>query len=442
MPVTSVWQYTYPSRYRGSYLDRMETRMYPMQSRTTMDEAPSPIDPNLVRIHDVGVYPGLQMPGLAAYAQRALLLPGTAVVHTGVPHDYIDYLKGVGIGAHTVMEVPGEHSLVGGLTYEQILSIRDAVDNGARVELFIATPEQRQMIESFGINYASGVWGPSPEIADKVNSKTWLRGNIEDTYPEHYIVSLKDRNGAQIYGHAARLIAVHNGAVLKPSNLATGEAFTFIPDGDTWIHAVTAGLRLLRDHGIEDDIILEAEYKKHVPLSVQMEIRTAGPQVICATVQQITHGSKHAGNFLSSTPQDGIPEEIIDRALAVGWQLHALGYQGYCGWDSMNTKDGLLSLEINGRVTGAMYPLGVALQAQANGLEHWAVGSENMTTGIRSFGKLSERLGPHLFDGQTGILPACPGLLVTGTAMLYAVGDSVAEAKRLLAEAGTMIKAS
>ncbi len=422
-------------------------------------QASSPIDGGYFRIHDLSAFPDLQVDGLGTYPDRAAVLPGTCVVQEGVPRSWLQYLQAVGIGARRIIEVrtpvhPGE-GLAGCFSLNDLRDLRLSVIAGHRLEFFLPTQWQHHYVERLGYDYRSLVWGPNPELATQVNDKIWLRRTLPDQpYPEYRIVNLSDPESAgTIRDRVGRMIIRHGGAVLKHPNLASGDGIKFVrptSDAPDWTQQLTAALTSFEERGYKGDIIIDAFYKDHVPLSAQMEIGANGPRYICATVQQISNGTVHSGNFISSRALPGIDPGIVAtmklRALEIGWELHALGYHGYFGADFLYTlglkENRLLLLETNGRVTGAMYPLSVALQAHANGLSKWGVGSDNIALEApSSFERLSTQLGPLMFNGTTGVVPACPRLLVFRKAMLYAVGRDVAEAKSMLAESAERLAA-
>lgn len=408
------------------------------------------MSPNLVRIHDLSAaFAGLEVAGLSRYPERALLMPGHAVISKGTPREYLDYLLSCGIGAGSVASVATEGDLTGRLSQDQLDQIKELVGNNFRLEFFLPTSAEANFVERHGFNYAQHVWGPTPALAELVNNKIWLRrqfGSAPDIlarFPEHVILPVGERHRI-IRQVLEYMISRNQGAILKHPTLASGDGLYRLHPG-SWRAELEAAFADLAKRGYTGEVVIEAAHWDHVPLSAQLEIHNAGPLYLTGTTQQMINGTVHTGNRISSGQHPDIcvntVRQMEQESLQLAWKLWELGYRGYLGFDFILVGDRLLLIEANGRITGATYPLGVALQAQANGQTDWGVISDKLGTRNVSCDRLSQALRQQglLFDGLTGVLPACPGLLVHGVAMLYSLGEDLAEADEHLTRARQLI---
>jgi hypothetical protein len=412
---------------------------------------------NLIRIHDLrSQYAELDVTGVGWYAERGLIVPGITVVH-GTPASYLAYLRGVGIGAPFTGEViiaPPANSLVERLSDATVARFRRLIGAGGAIEWFQpGAPETAFTEQRLRLPHARAIWGPSADLARHVNDKAWQRRFATGQqlsgvrFPEHTILRLSQTQ--HIYAATRDLLDGYGGAVLKLTNLANGEGMEFIHPTADWEHDVAAALATLRRYGATRDVIVEAAYFDHLPLSGQVEIGPRGARFIRGTLNQVKNGRVHDGNIVTSGSLPGVPhwayEELRHQSLEYAEALRKLGYRGWVGFDFLLANGSLFMLEVNGRVTAALYPLSVGLQVEANGQSEWAVAStkiehrQNLTYDAFIKALTRRRL---LFNGRVGILPACPSLIHQGVAMLYAVAASAGEAQAHLAQAREMLRAS
>jgi hypothetical protein len=397
-----------------------------------------PTNPRLVRFHDVGpAFPGLHVTGLDHYPDRALLLPGLAVIQRGGFAQHLAYLREVGIGADRFLAVSPGDTLTGSLGPDQLTQLRRLAGDGHQFEFFLTTEGDEAFVaREMQLPYEKVVWGPRAKLARNANDKIWLRRQFPNSvlktarFPDHEILSVLQEE--LIYDFVRDNLEINGGAVLKHPSLASGDGIFVIRDGQSWREEVAAALGDFHQRSYTGEIIVEAFYES-LPLSGQAEITTEGPRFICATVQEIANDTDHAGNYLTNGPLPGVTAGIAAQVetdtLELAFGLWRLGYRGYVGFDFLyDLRFGqLFVIECNARITGAMYPLSVGLQVQSKGQPSWAVATEIMQpTRQYDFNTLMRLLKVRdlLFDGTAGILPACPGLLRYGKAMLYAVGDT------------------
>lgn len=377
----------------------------------------------VVRLHDVRpAYSKLSTHGILDSGERALVLPGLVILPGQVPESYIKYLQKVGIGASKIIQVPADKAelLVEGLEDHQTAHIREVIKKGHRLQFFYPTDKDLKYVQDvLGYAYDACVWGSLPSLVAKTNDKVWQRryhaeALVDVRFPEHYLVPIDDY--ALIQKRVGQLLKNHECAVIKHGRLAAGEGMFFV-GGPDWRQQCTKAVDKLALHKIKTtEIIVEAGYPDHMPLSVQVEIDSDGPHYLATTLMNV-RGTAHIGNMISSKSANlsqDIEIELKTRSLNFAQSLYKLGYLGYVGFDYINTKDGLFVIEINGRVTAATYLLAVALQAQNAGLDAWEARSETIHPGRHfTWESLRDTLEDCglLFDGQRGVLPVCPSIL-------------------------------
>jgi hypothetical protein len=409
----------------------------------------------MIRIHDV--YPAfvkLDVDGIAEYHTRAASLPGLVVIQSPLPDAYTRLLRDTNIGANRLWQVPMGSTLTESLIDGQHHLLRSFLDQGHKLECFLPTADQRKFVEhQLGFDYSQVVWGPSPELAVLTNSKIWLRRQFAGTkgvaFAEHQITSQADRLAITEYCHY--LIGKYGGAIVKVEDQASGDGMIKLHDVPNWGQVLKLGLMEFKRRGFHGEVIVEAGYWEHIPLSVQMEVSDTGPEFILDTEQTMTDHTVHAGNIITNgaNPKvlDEVRQQMREQALLLGWSYYRLGYRGHVGFDFMDTAHGLFLLESNARITGAMYPLGVGLQMEANGANHWAVVTLNIEPAHRwEYNRLHQTLSDMdmLFNGQRGVLPMAPGLLTINhgkrKAMVYCTGKDIAEANAYLDEVHTLLR--
>jgi hypothetical protein len=403
----------------------------------------------MIRIHDlVTGFRGLSVPGVAYYADRALILPGTAVVADGPIDDHLGYLAEVGVGAKDVVRVAGDE-LVTGLARDR--AAREAVAArlaaGAQVQFFNVTREEEELFDSFGVGRERLFSAPAA-ITREANDKAELRRlgarlGLADAFPEHAICDPGDRPA--VYGAVGRLLGSPcDFIVLKRPDLASGDGMMFVERCVDWMSIVDP---YLRQHARAKEIVVEAGWR-HVPMSVQWELHASGPEFACATAQLIENGVVHQGNVLSSGElPDVTADDVAEmRRISEPFARHhwTNGFRGICGFDFLRaTRTGRqYLLECNGRVTATTYANGLARQL-APRLASWAIVMSVVPTsvGVRTFGDVVKRLGRRMFSGTKGALPfnvRCLRLPEPKLA-LCCVGETALDATIVLDRAKTLL---
>lgn len=395
----------------------------------------------MFRIHDVmSGWDGLDLPGLPYYADRALILSGTAVVRDGAIDDYLAYLTGVGIGAGRVFRVAHDWLVRAAADDPEVVAaIADHVRRGGKLQFFSATACEQRLLGMLGLDWSETFSAP-PDLTAYASCKAELRRlgaelGMTEAFPRHRLCRAK----ADVHGAVRDILSGRcDFAVLKRPDLASGDGMALVPRGRT-------------ERAVEDywnrhagrEIIVEAGHE-HVPMSVQWEIHDAGPAFVGATAQLIEEPFTHCGNVIASA---GLPDvsagdvrKMKRLSLPFVRRYRGLGYRGVCGFDFMRTRsDGhLYLLECNGRVTASTYAIGVARQITER-LPDWAIVMSNIKTAgsVRTFAEVRRRLGDSLYGGLTGVLPFNVRCLELDDPKIAAccIGRDAAEARRFLAEA-------
>jgi hypothetical protein len=142
---------------------------------------------------------------------------------------------------------------------------------------------------------------------------------------------------------------------------------------------------------------------------------------VAATDQILDGGLSHAGNRFPSTAV--LLDEMIDHALALGRRLQHEGYAGWVGCDFCEYLDeqagepALFFAELNARINGACYPVGLATRWwAAAGQDAGAFVAGFAASGARSFTRLASRLDQQLLrpDRRDGVLPYNTSCLAHG----------------------------
>jgi hypothetical protein len=448
-------------------------------TQRAIDRAAPPqlVSSHMVRIHDVrAAFPNLKVSGIARYAERALLLPGTVVVPTGVDRSYLAYLRDVGIGAPAhggVIEValsdPND-TLISRLTPGQLDQIRQLVDAGSKLEFFMPTHADQTFVRNvLGRNYSDTsdqpgcVWGPNPDLAQRANNKIWLRRaaeahGLDVNFPEYRIFDVILEEAA-VRRQIDTFVTSQKfrGAVPKHPSLASGKGvFVIRNTGDlSWQAKADEAVKLLqayRQPGQVLEILVEAFYN-HISLSIQYEYNLAGARVLALTRQEMTGDTTPVGNLISSsgllipdsnlTPEQirAIEAEVIAQTMPLAQLAWNKGFRGNGSYDLMYVPETgeTLPSEKNGRNTAPTGPTAVGLQLED---DDWVIDAKVWDEVVpTTWRELAARLAYHnaLFDGHLGILPMVPSLLPQGKAMFLAVGPDLATTTHLVEQARELL---
>lgn len=373
----------------------------------------------MFRIHDVMTgFDGLYLSGLKYYSDRALILPGMAIVYDGELDYHIDYLRDVGIGPadirNDIIRIKDDEIVRGIASNPDGISqvLKGYVAAGGRIQFFSTTPHEHALLESLRIPW-DAAYNPPADLATEANSKSELRRlgmklGLKGNFPDFRIIPCLEQSVidaiADIRSRPGDFV------VLKRPDLASGDGMILVPrSGETskWVEKYV-------DKHHSREIIVEAGWR-HVPMSVQWEVEDDGVHFACASVQLIDDTFEHKGNIIASrdiprvSPEDIVRMKQISFPVVENYRLR--GYRGVCGFDFMKTDhDGsMYMLECNGRITATTYAYGVARQlVDTERLRDWAIvfrKVEIKTNNVRTVRGVHQRLGRRLFDGTTGALP-------------------------------------
>ena len=397
----------------------------------------------MIRIHDLTTgFDGLNVPGIPFYADRALVLRGTALVSAGPIDDHLAYLKDVDVGASEVVRMDTDRLVTDLAVREEFRSfVLDRVKKGSMLQFFSTTGHEERLLEALGLDWSHAYSAPTA-IAREANDKAALRRlaaplGRSESFPRNRICRAGDTSC--VYGMVGALMGDGecDFVVLKRPDLASGDGMKLVERCRDWLKHVDP---YLADHAGAPELIVEAGYE-HVPMSVQWELEADGPCFACATAQLIDESFTHCGNILSSGELPDVAAEDIEnmRLMSEPFVRHywSQGFRGICGFDFLRAvKNGrLYMLECNGRVTATTYANGIAREV-ASRVGSWAVVMSNVNAGqsVRTFADVRKRLGRRLFNGTKGALPfnlrclSLPNPRLT----VATVGRDVLEAKIIL----------
>lgn len=406
----------------------------------------------MIRIHDLTTgFEGLSVPGIPFYADRALMLRGTALVRSGPIDDYLAYLRDVDIGPSEVIRLDSDRLVADLATNEGVrAAVLDRVRQGRKLQFFSVTSREEALLDSLGLDW-SCVYGAPPRIGAEANDKAELRRlgerlGLTHSFPRHRICGARD-TGA-VYGAVGTMLAGDecDFVVLKRPDLASGDGMRLVERRRDWLETVHP---YLAQHVAAREIIVEAGFR-HVPMSAQWEIGADGPSFACATAQLIDSAFVHLGNVLSSGELPSVSADDVDAMRRMSEPFvrdyWSRGFRGICGFDFLRAeRDGrLYMLECNGRVTATTYANGIAREV-AHRRDGWAIVMTNVSaaSSVRTFDDVRRFLGPALFDGRQGALPfnlRCLALPEPKIA-LACVGRDVDDATRILRGATRLLAA-
>ncbi|HTK05325.1 MAG TPA: hypothetical protein VL500_07085 [Candidatus Eisenbacteria bacterium] len=395
----------------------------------------------MIRIHDLTTgFDGLNVPGIPFYADRALVLRGTAIVSAGPIDEHLAYLKDVDIGANEVVRLDTGRLVADLAAREDARRIVvERARSGSLLQFFSVTGHEERLLDSLGLDWSHTFSAPAA-ITREANDKAALRRLGErlgspHVFPRHRVCRPSDTG--RVYGMVGELMRSDaDFVVLKRPDLASGDGMKLVERCRDWLRHVDP---YLAHHAGAAEIIVEAGYE-HVPMSVQWELGHDGPSFACATAQLIDESFTHSGNILSSGElPDVTAADVADmRRMSEPFVRHYWdqGFRGICGFDFLRSKDGRrFMLECNGRVTATTYANGIAREV-ARRTPDWSLVMSNVpaSPAVRSFADVRDRLGRRLFDGTKGVLPfnlRCLSLENPKIAVAV-VGADVLEAKIIL----------
>lgn len=411
-------------------------------------------------------YPDLVLPGKNLYADRALLLPGTAVVSSGDEDfsAYLNYLRETAeIGAKEVVQIPGEDIYASFFEREEIVEcLRGILSSGSKLEFFNSSLPGERLLNKLGLHWRDTL-SPPPGVAGYFDNKVYLRtisGELRcgQVFPPHVVCASERRVNLDIeiletkarnkYGQKCDFL------ILKRPDLASGKGMIRLRTDSPEL--LRAQLRAYFDkYGEDQPCLLEAGYE-HVPVSILWNIGEVDASVLAVTRQILNERFEHEGNIISSGPIAGISshdrEMMIAKTAPFIWAMQGRGYRGVCGFDLMRTKTGMIFvLECNARFTASAYAAGVGAQiGDSWGNSPWTIYMRNIyPQKIRSFRTLSQVLaakqdsGSVLFDEwNDGALPfnvRCLGLPEPKCGLMC-ISETEDGAKKLFEEAERRIK--
>lgn len=420
------------------------------------------VNSQIVRMHQP-YYPDLFLAGKNLYADRALLLSGTAIVSSGDDDfaAYLSYLSEVGIGAKEVIQVPGEDLYAALLEKEEIIErLRGLLTAGGKLEFFNSSLAGERLLQKFGLCWGDTL-SPLPGVASFFDNKVYLRtlaGELQcgQVFPPHILCASGRRIHQDIdileVGIWKRFRQKCDFLILKRPDLASGAGMIKLrTDSPELLKAQLKAY--FAKYGEEKPFILEAGYE-HTPVFIVWNIEASGARVLAITKQILNERFEHEGNIVSSGDISGISGEdrlaIIAKTAPFIWPMQGRGYRGVCGFDLMKTNNGMIfALECNARLTASSYAAGVGAQIEADCGLPWAIYMCDVyPAGINGFKDLVSVLSAGdgrksvLFDRYSGVLPLnvrCLGLPKPKCGLMC-IGENEAEAKKFFDEAVSRIE--
>jgi hypothetical protein len=396
------------------------------------------------------------IPGVQMYAERALLLASNedvVCVTDGVDPEYLAYLRELGIGPANDHVIVASHFDAGGVRplWQRLLESPAALERisdhlrgheSARLHPHIASPGQFELAGALALRAGVpvSVVGGDPELVAFADCKHNVRATaIELGIPvaAGEVVHLADGHGCKQREYQLLRDAIEGQmsstgrVIVRGSSGAAGSA-TFVAGNSREDAGALARRLVSRDHN--RIYLVEAMVNATVSPNVLMQISPDDGSIEClgVTDQRWEHGLVHAGN---SYPSSAV---CVDQML--GWAgrlsdwLRDAGFTGPVGFDFVEhqTAGGHSAFlaEVNPRVNGAAYPLGLAERLnRANS----AFCSGTIQCKATSFGQLREELSDLLYSPErgNGIVPYGVGRLAYGKCGIIALAETSAEAAEL-----------
>jgi hypothetical protein len=410
------------------------------------------------------------IPGVERYAERALLLAGrenVVCVSEEVDPAFLDFLAELGLGPASENVIVA--SRIGVIDqcqplWQRLLQNDEALETlstlirrqgGGRIHPFIASSGQFELAAA--LERRSGVSvrvvGGDPRLIAYADFKHHIRAKaIELGVPvaSGEVVDLASAGGSRqreykILAQAVERQAQATGrAIVRGTSGAAGSA-TFCADrGNENILTLAGRLAGRRENRI---YLVESMVEMTSSPNIQMRIDGRRNSIECTGVtdQRWERALVHGGNLYPSTARC-IPQMTAWAYTLAEW-LSRAGFEGLAGFDFVEYTDQsgaprAFLAELNPRVNGATYPLGLAarlnmFQRDAGLPEVGAFVSGSVETSADSFTALREWLDGLLFSpGRgAGLVPSVTGGLPYGKCGMVALGTCPAEAEELFQEA-------
>lgn len=410
-------------------------------------------------VHDMSPFGFLKgITGLAAYASRALVCPGTAVAgfanqesHRALTANF-DWLRHIGIGADSLIVVPGEN-LRSGLLQSKgkplLYLISESIGSGRPLNFFLSR-NMEQVVKALGLRWDAVTTAP-PDIAELFDDKHYLRClgaklGVDRAFPAWEFVSSSYQH---VKDSRKRVLAW-----AQDNHLPTDYVFLKAHDTDggagllrwgpeTSEKEVTEFCRQYILRGLIVDAGYPANAFEMSEYSAKILVDEKTWELLYFS-RQIIRRDAHAGNEVAigervlSLP---IAEQVIkflspicDEAVKRGYGQHSPRTMGF---DFMVVRgkheEHVLMLECNARTTAADYAMAVCAQAAERFKGQAAVLMENISVPAGGHNELRD----HYFRGRpwdgrsAGFLISNAACLVHGKATIFCIGESLEEARRM-----------
>ncbi|MDD5726013.1 MAG: hypothetical protein PHC53_01190 [Patescibacteria group bacterium] len=410
-------------------------------------------------VHDMSPFGFLKgITGLAAYASRALVCPGTAVAgfanqescHSLTAN--FDWLRHIGIGADHLIVVPCENLRSGllqpnGANFLPLIS--ESIRNGRPLNFFLSR-NMGTLVKALGLTW-DAVTTAQPEIAEFFDDKHYLRClgaklGVDKAFPAWEFVSSNFKN---VKDSRKRVLGW-----ARDNHLPTEHVFLKAHDTDGG-----AGLLRWGPETPEKDVsefchqylprglIVDAGYPASAfemsEYSVKILVKENAWDLLYFS-RQIIRRDAHAGNEVA-IGEHVLPLALAERVLAflspICDEAVKRGYGSHLsrtmGFDFMvvHGKQGehVLILECNARTTAADYAMAVCVQAAQRFKGQAAVVMENISVPAACHDELRD----HYFRGRPwdglspGFLIGNAACLVHGKATIFCIADNLSEARRM-----------
>ena len=412
-------------------------------------------------VHDLSPFRFLKgIAGISAYASRALVCPGTAVVGATNETDKKnlqcnhDWLRGIGMGADDMIVVENENLRNGILCDMQHRSymqrVSDAIYRRSQPLSLFLSRDMEPLIMSLGLDWAS-VLSPHPQVSEIFDDKHYLRclatnlGMSNAFPPWEYVNNGIDdlfRSCTRVLNFARDHLPTDT-VFLKVHDYDGGEGvFRWEPNVDA------AKLAAFAKQHLSMGIIVDAGYPRGKfrmhEFSVKVEINHSSWRPLYYSRQIVSHDA-HMGNevalgenILDRETDDAVYRTIAPLCKEAVRRGYGFGHTRTMGIDFMivDTAKGrsVMLLEANARTTAVDYAMAVCQQAAERFGGHAAVVMENidgLPPGIEH-----DQLRDHWLRGRPWNGKSQPGFLIgnaaclsRGKATVYCIGPTLAEAR-------------
>ncbi|GEM_PF-2341426 len=235
----------------------------------------------ILAVHDTSGFGhlGEHIPGVAFYADRALLVPADiAVIQSDGFDDYLCWLRTVGIGPKRIVTVddvnlfrgllagpvkvsefapgPDGPTVHWNIELEPLKMLQSFVRHGGKIQVFCMTEEAEAFFERAGIDRRQIQSAPL-ESARRMNDKAELRRVADRAgVPQAFLPYVATRDPARVMSEVLRFLALPEAeaefVVLKRTNLAGGDGFLKIPRGLSEDEVRARVVEYLREHHWND----------------------------------------------------------------------------------------------------------------------------------------------------------------------------------------------